>query len=121
MACVLMQDSLTRASSCAPSFLKGCANSHCCPETTSLCPLEGSVNCSTAAQVSRSTQLMCFTCRSTQLLVGHSPEVTPMLTELWGRWAVDNITQLPTTSTFHEVKKLLPCGKELRHAVGFVC
>lgn len=48
----------------------GCSG--CCPETVSLGPFEGSANCSTADQVSRSTQLVCFTCRSIQLLVGRS-------------------------------------------------
>lgn len=43
-----------------------------------------------------------------QLLVGRSPAVTPTLTEVWGRRAVNNATQLPTISTFHEVEKLLP-------------
>lgn len=57
---------------------------------------------------------MCFACRSIQLPVGCSPAVTPTLTEVWGRRAVNNTTQLPTISTFPEVKKLLHQVEELK-------
>lgn len=43
---------------------------------------------------------------------------TPTLTEVGGRQAVNNATQLPTISTFHEVKKLLPWGEELKMCCG---
>ena len=61
---------------------------------------------------------MCFSCRSVQLLAGLSPTVTPTLTEVRGRQAVNNATQLPTVSVFHEVKKLVPWGEKLKMCCG---